>query len=294
MEITDVRVRSLSDTSDRLKAVCTVTFDGSFVVRDVKVVDGTNGLFVAMPSRKVTISCTSCRHKNAVRAKFCNDCGARLPEHQMPPGDVDGRGKLHRDIAHPITSEFRAIVQGKIIEAYHAAADAYEEPVVEEFEESAPAEEAVVEKESTVDAEAETDLKPSSSGGTDEYNAMIAGLKGGKAGADRKTERGGQGGRSERPRGRRERGRGRERVTEDRQPEERVEKKVEEKVVEQVVAVKEPDSDDAFSAGLDMHPPREAPAPAAPDRVSVKEAAAEPVVSEDSCDDSAPFGMGLL
>jgi len=276
MEITDVRVRSLSDTSDRLKAVCTVTFDGSFVVRDVKVVDGTNGLFVAMPSRKVTISCGSCRHKNAVRAKYCNECGARLPENQVPPGDMDGRGKLHRDIAHPITSEFRAIVQGKIIEAYQAAVEAYEEPAVEECDEP------------TVEEEAAVESEPDAGGAPDEYNDMIAGLKGGKGGGERRSQRSGQGGRSDRPRGQRERGRGRDRAAQDRRPVEKVEKKV----VEKVASVRAPDADEVFSAGLDLDPPRQAQAPA--DRVSLKEAAVEPIASEDVNEDSAPFGMGLL
>jgi len=281
MEITDVRVRSLSDTADRLKAVCTVTFDGSFVVRDVKVVDGTNGLFVAMPSRKVTISCNSCRHKNVVRAKYCNECGSRLPENQVPPGDLDGRGKLHRDIAHPITSEFRAIVQGKIIEAYQAAVEAYEEPEVEEFEE------AVEEEQVAVDSEPETESTPVTDGAPDEYNDMIAGLKGGKgSGGAPRSERGGQGGRSDRPRGRR--GRGRDRSAKDRRPEEKVEKKEEKRVATASAS----DSDEPFSAGLDLEPPRQERAPA--DRVSIKEAAVEPASTDDPNEDSAPFGMGLL
>lgn len=52
MEITNVGVRLVTRASDRLKAFCTITIDDSFVVRDLKVVDGPNGLFVAMPSRK--------------------------------------------------------------------------------------------------------------------------------------------------------------------------------------------------------------------------------------------------
>ncbi|MFQ5462055.1 MAG: SpoVG family protein [Phycisphaerae bacterium] len=291
MEITDVRVRSLSDTADRLKAVCTVTFDGSFVVRDVKVVDGANGLFVAMPSRKVTISCNSCRHKNVVRAKYCNECGSRLPENQVPPGDLDGRGKLHRDIAHPITSEFRAIVQGKIIEAYQAAVEAYEEPEVEEFEEA-------VDDDVAVGSEPQTQSTPVTGGAPDEYNDMIAGLKGGKGsggGGARRSERGGQGGRTDRPRGRR--GRGRDQAAKDRRPEEKPDRRPEEKVEkkkaeEKVATASASDSDEPFSAGLDLEPPRQEHAPA--DRVSIKEAAVEPVSADDSNEDSAPFGMGLL
>ena len=72
MEITEVRVRLVKDTNDRLKAVCSVTLDGEFVVRDVKVVEGTNGLFVAMPSRKLSAPGPKCRTQNHLRANHCN------------------------------------------------------------------------------------------------------------------------------------------------------------------------------------------------------------------------------
>ncbi len=52
MEITDVRVRKLRDDG-KMKAVVSVTFDDAFVVHDIKIIEGQNGLFVAMPSRKV-------------------------------------------------------------------------------------------------------------------------------------------------------------------------------------------------------------------------------------------------
>jgi len=117
MEITDVRVKLMENAADRLKAVCSVTFDEAFVVRDLKVVDGTNGLFVAMPSRKLAVHCPQCRHKNHLRARFCNDCGAKLPPHRAS-ADANGRVRLHRDIAHPINPAFRELVQTKIIERY--------------------------------------------------------------------------------------------------------------------------------------------------------------------------------
>src|SRR3990172_5360116 len=119
MEITDVRVKLMDNAADRLKAVCSVTFDGEFVVRDLKVVDGTNGLFVAMPSRKLAVHCPQCRHKNHLRARFCNDCGAKLPPNRVA-ADANGRVRLHRDIAHPINPAFRELVQTKIIERYTA------------------------------------------------------------------------------------------------------------------------------------------------------------------------------
>lgn len=80
MNITDVRIR-LIDSEKKMKAVASVTFDDEFVVHDIKVIEGQNGLFIAMPSRK------------------------------MGEGDF-------RDIAHPLTSETRNRIKDAIFEAY--------------------------------------------------------------------------------------------------------------------------------------------------------------------------------
>lgn len=116
MRVTNVSVKVSAQSGDRLKAFCTMTLDGEFVVRDLKIIEGTNGLFVAMPSRKLTDHCPKCSGKNHLRAKFCNDCGARLPEKRI--SDEEIQGKLHADIAHPINSECRARLQDVILEAY--------------------------------------------------------------------------------------------------------------------------------------------------------------------------------
>jgi len=116
MKVTNVSVKLSPESGDRLKAFCTMTLDGEFVVRDLKIIEGTNGLFVAMPSRKLTDHCPKCRGKNHLRAKFCNDCGAKLPEKRV--SDEDVQGKLHADIAHPINSECRARLQDVILQAY--------------------------------------------------------------------------------------------------------------------------------------------------------------------------------
>ncbi|NLM07073.1 MAG: septation regulator SpoVG [Tissierellia bacterium] len=89
MQITDVRLRRISDEG-KMKAIVSITFDDEFVVHDIKVIDGQNGLFVAMPSRKM--------------------------------GDGD-----FRDIAHPINSETRNKIQTAILEEYERALN--EEPV---------------------------------------------------------------------------------------------------------------------------------------------------------------------
>lgn len=80
MNITDVRIRKISDDG-KMKAVVSVTFDDEFVVHDIKIIEGQNGLFIAMPSRK------------------------------MGEGDF-------RDIAHPLTSETRNRIKVAIFEEY--------------------------------------------------------------------------------------------------------------------------------------------------------------------------------
>lgn len=84
MNITDIRIRKINHEG-KMKAVVSITFDDSFVVHDVKVVEGTNGLFVAMPSRKT------------------------------PDGE-------YRDIAHPISTDAREVIQSAVLKAYEEAA----------------------------------------------------------------------------------------------------------------------------------------------------------------------------
>jgi len=119
MEITEVKVRLADDNTERLRGFCTVTLDREFVVRDIKIIEGANGLFVAMPSRKVTDHCPKCHGKNHLRARYCNDCGAPLPGQRTPDLSETG-SKLHVDVAHPINSECRSRFQKAILEAFEA------------------------------------------------------------------------------------------------------------------------------------------------------------------------------
>src|SRR3954452_22381152 len=117
MEITEGRVKLMTDSDDRLQGFCSITFDNSFVVRDLKIIEGTNGPFVAMPSRKLTSHCSQCGCKNHLRAAFCNQCGGRM----RPAGamlDEDGRAKLYADIAHPINSTCREMIQEHVIREF--------------------------------------------------------------------------------------------------------------------------------------------------------------------------------
>lgn len=83
MNITDVRVRKVSKEG-KMKAVVSITLDEEFVVHDIKVIEGEKGLFIAMPSRKSS----------------------------------DGE---YRDIAHPINSSTREVIQKIILEKYKEA-----------------------------------------------------------------------------------------------------------------------------------------------------------------------------
>lgn len=80
MQITDIRIRQTSNEG-KLKARVSITIDDSFAVHEIRVLDGINGLFIAMPSKK------------------------------LPNGE-------YKDIAHPINRETRTMIQEKIIEAY--------------------------------------------------------------------------------------------------------------------------------------------------------------------------------
>ncbi|WP_226585940.1 septation regulator SpoVG [Halobacillus litoralis] len=96
MEVTDVRLRRVN-TDGRMRAIASITLDQEFVVHDIRVIDGNNGLFVAMPSKRT------------------------------PDGEF-------RDIAHPINSGTRGKIQDAVLEAYHQAGE--EEEAEVEFEEA--------------------------------------------------------------------------------------------------------------------------------------------------------------
>ncbi|WP_018131778.1 septation regulator SpoVG [Effusibacillus pohliae] len=88
MQITDVRLRKVN-TEGRMKAIASITIDHEFVIHDIRVIDGNNGLFVAMPSKRT------------------------------PDGEF-------RDIAHPISSEARQKIQMAILDVYHRAEEVQE------------------------------------------------------------------------------------------------------------------------------------------------------------------------
>jgi stage V sporulation protein G len=120
VEITEVRIKLMEeDAGERLKAFCSITFDDSFVIRDLKIIEGANGPFVAMPSRKLTSHCPNCGSKNHLRAMYCNQCGRRLSDNRIAK-DEEGRAKLYADIAHPINSECREQIQQHVVREFRS------------------------------------------------------------------------------------------------------------------------------------------------------------------------------
>lgn len=81
MEITDIRIRLVTKDDSKLKAIAHFTIDNAFVVHDVKIIEGTNGCFIAMPSRQ-------------------------------------GANGEYRDIVHPLNTETREYISSKILAAY--------------------------------------------------------------------------------------------------------------------------------------------------------------------------------
>lgn len=102
MQVTDVRLRPV-ETDGRMRAIASITLDEEFVVHDIRVIDGNNGLFVAMPSKR----------------------------------GVDGE---FRDIAHPINSDTRAKIQEVVLAEYERVGEEEATAVTEEESESVSAE----------------------------------------------------------------------------------------------------------------------------------------------------------
>jgi stage V sporulation protein G len=97
MHLTEVRINLCAGRGSRLKAFCALTFDHTFVIRDVKLIDGNDGLFLAMPSRKLCDHCPSCSEKNHLRARYCSNCGRRLNEERYQSyRSGNGSSRLNR------------------------------------------------------------------------------------------------------------------------------------------------------------------------------------------------------
>jgi stage V sporulation protein G len=120
MEITQIKVHLKDSQDSKLKAFVTVTFDDMFVVRDLKVIEGKKGLFVAMPSVKMKEPCPKCGKKIPMHSKFCSECGSKLPEPNRNHDEDSEEREEHKDIAHPVTAEARDYIRKKVLEAFEA------------------------------------------------------------------------------------------------------------------------------------------------------------------------------
>ena len=132
MMITECRIKLVNGSQftagDRLLAFATITLDGVFVVRDLKVVDGRAGMFVAMPSRKIAVRCQSCNGKNALHSRFCNSCGCQLSTAFGQHVDSDRPAKLFVDVAHPITKGCRASINQTVVDTYREELERSKQP----------------------------------------------------------------------------------------------------------------------------------------------------------------------
>ena len=122
MNITEVRVKLLENQPDKLRGFASITIDDFIVIRDLKIIEGGSGLFIAMPSRKLCDRCPSCGGKNHLRARYCNDCGKRQRSDRGMQ-DERGRMRLYADISHPIHQKARDFVERRVLEAFHEELD---------------------------------------------------------------------------------------------------------------------------------------------------------------------------
>jgi stage V sporulation protein G len=107
----------MEESEDRLRAFCSITFDNCFVVRDLKIIEGSHGPFVAMPSRKLTNRCQRCGNKNHIRSNYCNNCGSRVRD-SRDHKEEDLPNKLYADVAHPINQSCRDLIQQHVVDEY--------------------------------------------------------------------------------------------------------------------------------------------------------------------------------
>jgi len=130
MEITEVRIKLMEESEDRLRAFCSITIDFCFVIRDLKIIEGVNGPFVAMPSRKMSARCGKCGNKNHLRSSYCNQCGTRLrgPQDVREVESGGGSNKMYADIAHPINQACRDQIQNAVIREYSVELDRAKQP----------------------------------------------------------------------------------------------------------------------------------------------------------------------
>lgn len=143
-QITDVSVGLTRNELGKLRAFVTVEIDHSFVITDIKIIEGRHGLFTCMPNRKVTDKCPQCRKRVALDYNYCGYCGAKQPGGKLVCFCCDGWG-FHKvvqpsggiaeedcaecrgegvtspfvDVVHPIDNECRNYINREVLAVYH-------------------------------------------------------------------------------------------------------------------------------------------------------------------------------
>jgi DNA-binding cell septation regulator SpoVG len=108
----------------RVKAFAAVVLNDSVQINNLKYVEASKGLVVAMPDAEIQAPCPGCGHSNRITASYCNACGEALPA----SGPVPARDRF-REVAHPVKLSARQEIQRAVADAYARRRDPVVEPV---------------------------------------------------------------------------------------------------------------------------------------------------------------------
>lgn len=123
MNITEVTVTLMPyQAGSKFVACACFIIDGAIAVHDVKIIKHESRLIVAMPSKKITYPCPSCKGKNYLRAAYCSQCGVKLVAPSISRTE-QGREKVYVDIVHPISRDTREQINQAILVEYQRQKD---------------------------------------------------------------------------------------------------------------------------------------------------------------------------
>ena len=116
MQITNIQIHLIPENKNNLLGFAVIEFDHCFIIKDVKILNGSKGMFVGMPSKKICDRCPKCHSKNPLISRFCGNCAYSLGEYRH---DASSNPSVHADIAHPVTNEFRLYLEELILNEYN-------------------------------------------------------------------------------------------------------------------------------------------------------------------------------
>lgn len=129
IDVTEVRIRLVfGEDGRKLLAYASIVIDDALVVRDLKILNISGRLLVAMPARMVTDHCPACNTVNAILARYCCHCGTRREDDRAVPDADTGRLRVWGDVAYPLCRAARRVVDRAVLDAYHAEVDAASRP----------------------------------------------------------------------------------------------------------------------------------------------------------------------